>query len=346
MGAPRLPPVKRLVALANDGKLFDTYKDRPDAEKIAVMMRMIGQKQPNDCLHEEHSPAFQSLLLLCSFRSLDLAAARAAFTFAAASRTFQRSLDLRWVTSMMERAPAGTFHDAELRRLLRKMKRCNWDFKQLDGHELTRRIEAVLGIPETANLPVSWVPEPEVERLLDVWIETWTRLLEAALAANGKIDAAMRRRWREARRLIVASPEFSWHRHWMDLDTDEGQSSFREVRQGLGRYPLWVQEFNRDWLAHGRKQEAAWHKLGPVIDWSTSAIPGIAGLSKVRAGPTHDLIHFLRTLRATTPNATWSGQCDRARGRAARRRHSPGADYMARKIGSRGFCRSAAATVA
>ena len=111
MGARRLPPVKKLVALANDRKLFDTYKDRPDAEKIAVMARLAGQKASYEVLRKGNRPAMEALRLWYALTPFDLSAVRVGFTLAANSGFFLWQLDPPWLMRKLEGAPAGTFHD-------------------------------------------------------------------------------------------------------------------------------------------------------------------------------------------------------------------------------------------
>src|SRR4051812_5323183 len=119
MDTPGLPPVTELVALANSGRLYEAYKDRPDAEKIAVMARLVGQEESDKAVHSGYGAALESLELLDTVKVFDLAAVRVVFTFAAASRIFLLEMDLPRLVRAMERAPAGTFHDAELRRVFR-----------------------------------------------------------------------------------------------------------------------------------------------------------------------------------------------------------------------------------
>ena len=155
MDSPGLPPVAELVALANSGRLYEAYKDRADAEKIAVVARLDGQADSDKAVHSGYGPTLQSTALLSTVKVLDLAAARVVITLAASSGFFLTHMDLPRLVRAMERAPAGTFHDAELRRVFCKMKGGQWWYHRLDGLDLTRRIESTLGIPETANRPVT-----------------------------------------------------------------------------------------------------------------------------------------------------------------------------------------------
>src|SRR4051812_28034626 len=122
MDLPASPPVAELVALANSGRLYEAYKDHPDAEKVAVMARLAGQEASSEVVSSGYGPALQSAALLSTIKVFDLTAAQVVFALAAASGLFLRNMDLSRLVRGMERAPAGTFHDAELRRVFRKMK--------------------------------------------------------------------------------------------------------------------------------------------------------------------------------------------------------------------------------
>ena len=303
--AQRVPSAAKLVALANRGQLSRMYRDGPDDEKIAVMACLVGQKETREAYAKEFGPGFEALRLLASVRSLDLRGARVVFTLAAACHhPFLWLLDLRRIARQLEREPAGTFHDDELRRLFRTIKPGYWSHRRIDGLDVTRRIEAALGIPETGR-----TAEPSIsltdDRQFDVWIDTWTQLIEATRASNGKIDGALRERSRQARRIVAAKAELAWNRYMLNLDQRSDQLNFGRLRRASLEVLAERPTFDRVWLAHVRKQEAAWHRLGPVSDWSTSAIPGIAALSKVSAGRGQSLVAFLRTLRAAMPDQTW-----------------------------------------
>ena len=136
-----------LVALANSYKVITEYKDQPDERKIALVAQVAR-------INARGGEPFYLLdgitRVLERLKSLDLAGARIIFGFAASNRSFTRTLSLKSLARVMEKQPAGTFNDAELRRCFDRMKLHLQAYdtgvaSKFEGSEVARRFEALLG---------------------------------------------------------------------------------------------------------------------------------------------------------------------------------------------------------
>jgi hypothetical protein len=138
-------PDPRLLSLLENGTFLAVYKPRSDAEKIAVIAQVA---RLFDSL-ETPPTAVHVALLVQTLKSVGLAGARAIFGFAASNVTFARSLKLKALARLMEKQPAGTFTDAELRCLyagMREQLRTNdrGNNSGFAGSEAAQRFEALL----------------------------------------------------------------------------------------------------------------------------------------------------------------------------------------------------------
>jgi hypothetical protein len=298
-----------LLALANTGRLFEIYKDRPDEEKIAIVSRLANLPETDTSASSyERGPIMQALKLVMTLDSLDLRGARVVLGFAATSARFRWYLDFPGLVRFMERQPKGTYHDDELRHLFEHVKRGEWWYRRLDGLDITRRLQATLGIPEreAISLANATANDAELDTWMDTWVGAWMQLADAVRTANDDITSALRALSRDAIVAAAANPEAARGRNLMNLEEAGGEALFRERRPEFCSGQKELRTFDRAWLADMREQEAAWRKLGPMPDWSRSGIPGLTGLSAIRVGPEQTLVEFLRTLCSAIPGAAWT----------------------------------------
>jgi hypothetical protein len=132
------------------------------------------------------------------------------------------------------------------------------------------------------------------------------RLITELRATRGEIDSTLRARWQQARRIALANRELANSGDLMDLDHDGGRTAFIRMRLSYHNERMEFPTFDRAWLAQLREQDAAWQKLGAIVDWTGPNIPGGVALSAVAVAPQQNLLDFLRTLRTAKPPAKWS----------------------------------------
>jgi Domain of unknown function (DUF4132) len=296
-----------LIALVDEGRFQQVYRDRSDEEKIAVIARVARlYATPQDRWHLANDAG----ALVATLKSLDLPGARTILGFAAAFTPFSNSIKPSALANLLERQPAGTFHDAELRQGFQRMK-AGWIDRKLPGSDVARRIEAALGPVQTSpawrqtSAPRADTSDATTDQLLDTWIDAWMHLIAELRLPQGELHRTMLARSRQAQRILASNDAIGHERWMMDLDDGSGEGRFLRRLSYLNG-ELDFATFDRPWLARLREQEAAWHKLGPSTDWFGAAIPGLATLSEIRVGSEQTLVEFLRTLATPKPNAKWS----------------------------------------
>lgn len=297
--------LSELVALALSGELYGAYVDCSDEVRIRIVAQLNGRRESR-----EREVFLQSLRLLGRLGSLDLASARTLFRVFADSPDILWNLSIEAIGRLMERQPAGTFDDVELRRLFRKIRRGESMHRKVEGLEVTRRIQLAIGDPEANGAPsASASDRPVSKRLADTWIDTWIatweQLVAEVRAAGASIDATLRERSRKAQRIAAAHPDVLLGRRLMNLDEEAGEACFRAELLSFHTQHKEFRTFDRAWLAQRRRQEAAWQAFGPMLDWSGSKIPGIAALSAIRVSPEQTLTDVLFSLRTPKPNEKW-----------------------------------------
>ena len=219
--APDVGPVDPdFIDSVNSWRFWETFKDRPDEEKIAAIALAAKLYQmPGEPL----CPTDQIARVAARLKSLDRNAARIVFGFAAANYLFCRHLKLNALAGLMERQPPGTFDDAELRRDFERIKhhlRTNdrGHDTRFAASEVARRITATVTSPQPAPaVAPAWSAEgfglvwsapvvPGIATLSRVGIGPGQTLVDFLRALRSAKPPA---RWSERAAELAAGPQGS-----------------------------------------------------------------------------------------------------------------------------------------
>jgi hypothetical protein len=151
---------------------------------------------------------------------------------------------------------------------------------------------------------------------LEAWIDAWQPLTAEARAGRWVgITAGLRARSRAAQAIVAANPALDWP--LMNLDTRQGEAAFLRV---LGAAGGWGWEYDRAWLAKMREDDAYWHELPAMEDWSGAWVPNARILAGLPCGRQEYLRGFLWSFRGAKPSEKWAARArEIASGRNGRR---------------------------